>query len=50
MTESITTENEEKKRSGNEPGAQGSVVSSSSSAIPCIDRLREELSCAVRVL
>ncbi|KAL3526139.1 hypothetical protein ACH5RR_014511 [Cinchona calisaya] len=47
MAESTTIGSEEKKRSGNESYVQGSTVSSSSSAIPCIDRLREELSCAI---
>ncbi|KAL3526341.1 hypothetical protein ACH5RR_010997 [Cinchona calisaya] len=47
MKESKFAENEKKKTSENESDAQGSTVSSSSAAIPCIDRLREELSCAI---
>lgn len=39
----------EKLRGDEEVNAKSSDVSSSSSVIPCIDRLREELSCAVRV-
>nr|XP_027101725.1 E3 ubiquitin-protein ligase rnf8-B-like [Coffea arabica] len=47
MTESTTVRDEENKRSGSQSDAQSSIISPSSSAIPCIDRLREELSCAV---
>ncbi|KAL8475316.1 hypothetical protein ACS0TY_028117 [Phlomoides rotata] len=37
----------EKKRVDDEVNSKGNGVSSSSPAIPCIDRLREELSCAI---
>lgn len=40
----------EKKIVDNEVNSKGKGASSSSPAIPCIDRLREELSCAVRIL
>lgn len=51
LTEPAILEKENKKKLKCESDAQGSSVSSSSSvAIPCMDRLREELSCAVCVM
>lgn len=41
--------NDEKKKGANEPPEQNSSVSCSSSGLPCMDKLREELSCAVRI-
>lgn len=47
--EASTTEEVEKNRGDDEVNTtKGSGVCSSTPAIPCIDRLREELSCAVR--
>lgn len=43
----IVVVNEEKKRRENEKG-ESSGASCSSSNLPCIDKLRDELSCAVR--
>lgn len=43
----IVEENEQKKTDKDESDAPRSNDSSSSSSIPCMDRLREELSCAV---
>lgn len=48
-TETNITEEVEKKGVDNEVNSKGNGGSSSSSVIPCIDRLREELSCAVRI-
>ncbi|KAL0377348.1 UNVERIFIED_CONTAM: hypothetical protein Sradi_3040300 [Sesamum radiatum] len=42
-----TTGDVEKDRVDDGVNSKGNVVSSSSAAIPCIDRLREELSCAI---
>ncbi|KAI3452522.1 hypothetical protein Pfo_009186 [Paulownia fortunei] len=42
-----TTEEVEKNRGDDEVNTKGSGVSISSPAIPCLDRLREELSCAI---
>lgn len=47
--EEKTNEEAEKLRGDEEVNGKSSDVSSSSSVIPCIDRLREELSCAVRI-
>jgi len=41
--------NDEKKKGANESPEQNSSVSCSSSGLPCMDKLREELSCAVRI-
>ncbi|KAL0014476.1 hypothetical protein SO802_001545 [Lithocarpus litseifolius] len=39
--------NDEKKKGANESPEQNSSVSCSSSGLPCMDKLREELSCAI---
>lgn len=44
----IVVVNEEKKRRENEKKGESSGASCSSSNLPCIDKLRDELSCAVR--
>ncbi|KAJ7974734.1 Zinc finger, RING-type [Quillaja saponaria] len=46
-TERKATVNEEKKVGGKESNVKSSGVSCSTSALPCIDKLREELSCAI---
>lgn len=42
--------NQEKKTEVNEANGQAPGVSCSSPALNCMDKLREELSCAVRIL
>lgn len=42
--------NDEKKIGAKESPEQNTRVSRSSSALPCMDKLKEELSCAVRML
>ncbi len=44
-----TVANDEKKKEANESPEQNSRASCSSSGLPCMDKLREELSCAVRI-
>ncbi|KAL6136155.1 hypothetical protein ACLB2K_061456 [Fragaria x ananassa] len=43
----IVVVNEEKKRRENEKKGESSGASCSSSNLPCIDKLRDELSCAI---
>lgn len=47
LSEPKIVETEQKKTDKDESDAQRSTDSSSSSTIPCMDRLREELSCAI---
>ena len=47
MSEMKTSVSDEKKIEAIESSEQNSGVSCSSSDLPCMDRLKEELSCAV---
>uniref|UniRef100_A0A2N9F7S0 RING-type E3 ubiquitin transferase n=1 Tax=Fagus sylvatica TaxID=28930 RepID=A0A2N9F7S0_FAGSY len=46
-SEMKTVANDEKKKEANESPEQNSRASCSSSGLPCMDKLREELSCAI---
>lgn len=46
-SETKTVANDEKKKEANESPEQNSRASCSSSGLPCMDKLREELSCAI---